>query len=150
VALPEQSASWGFRAPAQSDLRLKAHPDLSPETLKGILAGMVPKTELDPTKNVPGKIAEPEKKKDAETPRSTPPEDASIGDVVQTLLNDMEPQLDSVKEASAPVLSRFPQVEAYLNDGGWWLVLLILALLSICWILIAIARIQRLTAPPER
>ena len=144
LALGEQSASWGFGSPARSSLKLKAHPGLNTETLKGVLAGMTPKTELDAKDDKKKSSSKDAKGKDAEKPDARPLEEVSLSDTFEATLKDLDPLLASLDHASAPMLSKSPRLEAYLKGGGWWVVLGVLGLFSFCWLISILTRIQKL------
>ena len=140
LILGDRPADWELFASAdRPKLQLKARPGFDPETLKGIVATLTPKTDLD--------THDTGEKKSPAKDQSTQEEERPAEDHAAPLLTFLarfDPHLEAIKRSSAPVVSRMPSVEKFLNMGGWWLILAVLAMLSACWLTTMIMRVRRL------
>jgi hypothetical protein len=68
----------------------------------------------------------------------------------QALLQGLDPYLEPIKQACKPLVDRLPPpVQQFLEGGGWWLVLGIIALVALLWLRRLTRRAGRVLSRPK-
>jgi hypothetical protein len=69
---------------------------------------------------------------------------ASLHEFTNRITATLEPYLEPIREATQPYTHYLPTVvQEFLDDGGWWLVLLGLAIVALLWVRSLIRRLRR-------
>jgi hypothetical protein len=138
--VPEAAQSSGlFQVPAEVRAATRpkfphsprsARPKALPENKEPVATGADLKSTLAAQENVAG------------------PAQGRLPEQLHALEERLGPYLEPIKEACAPYTKYLPAAaQEFLDDGGWWLVLIALVVAAACWLRSLGRRVKRIVFP---